>query len=127
MIDKCNKFLAICNNLAFVNKRSWLLEDDYNSHGLHKSTEQETINLILQILSKSFAIEHIKGHQDYSVLCKDLSIKSRLNTDADKITTSYSSMPLNHHIQSTKFVIYINNQYAHNQNDHQIRINLYAK
>ena len=50
MIEIGNKFLAICDNLAFVNKLSWLLEDNYNNHGLHKSTEQEAFHVILQIL-----------------------------------------------------------------------------
>ena len=102
IIDIRNKFLSICDNLAFVNKLSWLLEDDYNSHGLHKFTEQGAFHLILQILPKVFAIEHIKSHQYDSVLYKDLSTKARLNIDADKIATLYSSIPLNHHIKSTK-------------------------
>ena len=85
MIDIDNKFLAICDTLAFVNKLSWLLKDDYNNHGLHKSTEQELFHLILQILPKSFVIEHIKGHQNDSVLYNDLSIKDRLNIDANKL------------------------------------------
>ena len=105
MIEIRNEFLAICDNLAFVNKLSWLLEDDYNNHGLHKSTDQEAFHLIMQILPKSFTIEHVKGHQDNYRSYKDLPIKVRLNIDADEIETSSSSIPLNHYIQSTKFVI----------------------
>ena len=85
MIDIGNKFLAIYDNLTFVNKLSWLLEDNYNSHGLHKTTDQEVFNLILQILPKSFIIEHIKGHQADSMFYKDLLIKARLTIDADKL------------------------------------------
>ena len=88
MIDIDNKFLAICDTLAFVNKLSWILKDDYNNHGLHKSTEQEVFHLSLQILPKSFALKHIRGNEDDSVLYKDLSKKARLNIDADKIATS---------------------------------------
>ena len=62
MIDIGNGFLAIYDNLAFVNKLSWLLEDDYNNHSLHKSSDQEAFHLILQILSTSFTIEHVKEH-----------------------------------------------------------------
>ena len=72
MIEIGNDFLAICDNLAFVNKLSWLLKDDYNNHAFHKSTEQETFHLILQILSKAFTIEHVKGHQDNYRSYKDL-------------------------------------------------------
>ena len=127
MIDIDNKFLAIYDNLTFVNKLSWLLEDNYNSHGLHKTTDQEVFNLILQILPKSFIIEHIKGHQDDYKKYSDLPIKARLNIDADEIATSSSSITLNHHIQSTKFIIYVNNEYAHHRIDHQIRIHSHAK
>ena len=105
MIEIGNEFLAICGNLAFVNKLSWLLEDDYNNHGLHKSTEQETFHLILQILPKALTIEHVIGHQDDYRRYKDRPIDARLNLDADEIANFSSSIPLNHHIQSTKFVI----------------------
>ena len=127
MIEIRNEFLAICDNLAFVNKLSWLLEDDYNNHGLHKSTEQEAFHLTLQILPKAFTLEHVEDHQDDYRSYKDLSIKTSLNIDADEIATSSSSIPLNHHIQSTKFIIYVNNKYAHHQIDHKIRINSHAK
>ena len=123
MIEIGNEFLAICDNLAFVNKLSWLLEYDYNNHDLHKLMEQEAFHLILQILPKAFTIEHVKGHQDDYMHYKDIPIKGRLNIDADEIVTSSSSIPLNHHIQSIKLYIYVNNKYAHHRIDHQIRIN----
>ena len=72
MIEIGNDFLAICDNLAFVKKLSWLLKDDYNNHVFHKSTEQEAFYLILQILSKAFTIEHVIGHQDNYRSYKDL-------------------------------------------------------
>ena len=127
MIVIGNAFIAICDNLSFVDKLSWLLEDDYNNHGLHKSTEQEAFHLILKTLPKTFSIEHVKGHQDDYKRYRDLPIKARLNIDADEIATSSSSIPLNHHIQSTKFIIYVNNEYAHHRIDHQIRIHSHAK
>ena len=127
MIKIGNEFIASCDNLAFVNKLSWLLEDDYNNHGLHKSTEQEAFHLILKILPRTFSIEHVKGHQDDYRHYRDLPIKDRLNIDADEIATSSSSIPLNHHAQSTKFIIYVNNEYAHHIIDHQIRIYSHAK
>ena len=52
-----------------------------------------------------FTIEHVKGRQDDYRSYKDLPIKTRLNIDADEIATSSSPIPLNYHIQSTKFVI----------------------
>ena len=78
-------------------------------------------------MPKVFTIEHVQGYQDDYRSYKDLPIKARLNIDADEIANSSSSIPLNHHIQSTKFVIYVNNKYAHHQIDHQIRVNSHAK
>ena len=127
MIIIGNAFIAICNNLDFVNKLSWLLEDDYNDHGLHKSREQEAFHLILKILPKTFSIEHMKGHQDDCTRYRDLLIKARLNIDADEIVTSSFSIPLNHHIKSIKFIIYVNNEYAHDRIDHHKRIHSHAK
>ena len=127
MIEIGNEFIAICDNLAFVNKLSWLLEYDYNNHGINKSTEQVTIHLILKILPRTFSIENVKGHQDDYIHYRDLPIKARLNIDADEIATSSSSIPLNHHIQSTKFIIYVNNEYSHHIINHQIRIHSHAK
>ena len=105
MIEIGNEFLTIFDNLAFVKRVSWLLGDNYNNHCLNKSTKKEAFYLILQIFPKAFTIENDKGHQDDYRSCKDLPIKTRLNIDADEIETSSSSVPLNHHIQSTKFVI----------------------
>ena len=50
MITTTNECLAIYDNLAFVTKLSWLLKDNYNSHDLHESTEQDALKLILKIL-----------------------------------------------------------------------------
>ena len=47
MIKIKNKCKAICSNPKYVRQLSWLLEDDYHHHGLHKSTEQEAISIKL--------------------------------------------------------------------------------
>ena len=38
---------ARCDNHAYVKKSTWLLEDNYHQHGLHKNTEAEELSLIL--------------------------------------------------------------------------------
>ena len=107
MVPLTNKYIAICDNQAYVNKLSWLLEDDYHHHGLHKATESEALYLILQILPKNFKIEHILGHQDDKVIYKKLSIKARLNVDADKIATKNASIPKKYsHFFSTPHHVY---------------------
>ena len=56
MVTLANKYIAIYDNQAYVNKLSWLLEDDYHHHGLHKATESKALYLILKILTKNFLI-----------------------------------------------------------------------
>ena len=65
---------ALCDNQAYVNKLTWILEDDYNHHGFYKKTEAEETSLILKILPSNFSIEHIKSHQD-----DKKSIKSQIS------------------------------------------------
>ena len=108
MIAIMNDCLAICGNLVFVNKLSWLLEDDYNSNGLHKSTEQEALKLILKIISESFRIEYIESHQDKPSPYVNASTKACLNVGADVITTLNATLPINTHILTNKFTIYVN-------------------
>ena len=64
MVTLANKYISIYDNQAYLNKLSWLFEDDYHHHGLHKATESETLYLILKILPKHFHVEHIFGPQD---------------------------------------------------------------
>ena len=64
------------------------------------------------MLPKSFAIYHIKGRQDESMLYKDLSIKACLDIDTEKIATSYSFIHLDYHISSKK-LLYTSTTNAH--------------
>ena len=52
---------------------------------------------------------------------KKLSIKARLNVDADKIATENASIPKNTHISSATLIMYINNKYIHYKFDHSLR------
>ena len=54
MVTLANKYIAISDNQAYVNKLFWLLEDDYHHHCLRKSTESKTFYLILKMLPKNF-------------------------------------------------------------------------
>ena len=110
MVTLDNKYIAIYDNQAYVNKLFQLLEDDYHHHGLHKATESEALYLILKILPKNFHIEHILGHQDDKGKYENLSIEARINVDADKITTKNASILNNTHISSAPLIMYINNK-----------------
>ena len=83
-------------------------EDDYTQHGLHKSTECETLFLILDIPPSSFRIEHIKRYQDSSIPLHQLNTHFCLNVDADEVATTNDSNPINNHIK--KKVSYIREQ-----------------
>ena len=52
---------------------------------------------------------------------KKLSIKARLNVDADKIATENASIPKSTHISSAPLIMYINNKYIHCKFDHSLR------
>ena len=93
MVTLINKYIANCDNQVYVNKLSWLLENDYHHHNLHKATKKEALYLILKIIPKNFDIEHILSHQDDKIKYEKLSIKARLNVDVDKIATNNASIP----------------------------------
>ena len=127
MVTLTNKYIAIYDNQAYVNKLYWLLEDNYHHHGLHKATESEALYLILKILPKHFHIEHILGHQDDKIKYEKLSIKAKLNVDTDKIATNNTSISKNTHISSAPLIIYINKKYIHYKSDHNLRRHVHAE
>ena len=86
MIEIKKKFKAICSNPKYIRQLSWLLEDEYHHHGLHKSTEQEAISIILKMLPPNFKMKFIQGYQDKKTLYDRIPIKGKLNVD----TTTYS-------------------------------------
>ena len=110
----------LCDNQAYVNKLTWLLEDEYHQHGLHKNTEAESLSIILQILPSKFKINPVKRHQDDKARYQDLDIKAKLNLDADKI--AISSISINTHAISLPFALYIDNFYTYHCPDHTIRV-----
>ena len=56
-------------------------------------------------------MKNISGHQDDKEKYENLSIKARLNVDADKIATKHVSIPKNIHISSVPLTMYINNKH----------------
>ena len=117
-----NNIHALCDNQAYVNKITWLLEDEYHQQGLHKNTEAEVLTLILQLSPVNFTIENVKGHQDNKLDYNELDTKAQLNIDADSIASATASIPINTHAVSLPFSMYLNNQYTHHRPDYSIRI-----
>ena len=64
MVEFTKQCKAICSNRKYLRQLSWLLEDKYHYHGLHKSTEQEALSIIIQIIPPNFTIEFIQGYQE---------------------------------------------------------------
>ena len=80
---------------------------------IHKIKESEAYLASLFIFPVNFAINHIKGYQYDITPSKDLTIVEQLNVDAVKIATTCAKIPINIHLPSTPFAIYINRDYIH--------------
>ena len=55
------------------------------------------------------------------IIVENLSIKARLNVNADKIATKHVTIPKNTHISSVPLIMYINNKHIHYKFNHNIR------
>ena len=86
MVEFTNQCKTICSNPKYVRQLSWLLEDEYHQHRLHKSTEWEALYIILQMLPPNFKIEFNQRYQDKKIQFYRLPIKGKLNVD----TKNYS-------------------------------------
>ena len=80
---------------------------------IHKIKKSEAYLAILSFLPVNFAINHIKGHQDEVKPNKDLTIAEQLNIDAEKIATTCAKIPINIHLSSDPFAIYIKGKYIY--------------
>ena len=122
-----NKCRSICDNEAYVNKLTWLLEEDFHHHGLHKETENEALQLILNLIPKQFSIQHVLGHQDENTHESKLSIEAKLNIETDEIATKNAKLPINTHAISSSFEVYVNDLYIHHKIDRYIRSQSHEK
>ena len=115
-----NNFTALCDNEAYVNKLQQLIKNPYQFRNPYKNNEPEVIKIILQYLPDNFTIQHIFGHQDDKTQRKDLSIYVKLNIDADHLATNFAAIPINTHVISMFFAVYVKTKYIHNKVDHHI-------
>ena len=95
------------DNKPYVTKMNEFIFNPYAKLSIHKIKEYKAYLAILSILSVNFDITHIKGNQDDHKLRKYLTTKKKLNIDADKIATTCSKLPLNIHLPTAPFAIYI--------------------
>ena len=80
---------------------------------IYKIKESEVYLAILSCLPTNFVLTHIKRHQDEQTSYYDLTIAEQLNVDADAIATSCVTKPLNVHLPSAPFAIFVQGDYIH--------------
>ena len=112
-----NKRRSICDNESYINTLTWLLEEYFNRHGLHKETENEALQLILQLILKQFSIQHVLEHQDGNTHESKLSIKAKLKVETDEIATNGAKLSMNTHAISSPFEVYVNDICTHHRID----------
>ena len=85
------------------------------SRWLFKQTEQEAYRIILQIQNPQIQLLHVRGHQDEVKTIAELDIPAKLNIEADIEATTKARTPINTHLLSTPFAIYIKGWYIPRQ------------
>ena len=108
-----NEIVALCDNKRYVNKLQYLIEHPNSIASIHKMNESEALIFILQNIPTNFSILHIAAHQDDNTKYSDLPIYVHLNVDVDHLATKNITHPLNQHLDSQPFVLYMNGKYLH--------------
>ena len=89
--------------------------------------ESEAPIFILQNVPTDFSITYIAAHQDYDTKYSDLSVSSQLNVEADYLATKNITLPLNKHLDSRIFALYMNGKYLHANISKDIRAKSHEK
>ena len=122
-----NKVVAICDNKGYVNKLNYLLDNPKSIASIHKMNESEALILILQNVPNDFSITNIAAHRDDNTNYGDLSMNAQLNVDADYLATKNITLPLNQHLESQPFALYMNGKYIHANISKDIRARSHEK
>ena len=80
---------------------------------IYKIKESEAYLAILSCLPANFEINHIKGHKDEIKPYEDLTIAKKLNVDTDTIATTCATKPINIHLPSIPFALYVKEDHIH--------------
>ena len=116
-----NQCLAICDNQAYVNRLNWLLKEDSHYNSLHKGTENEAPQISIQLIYDTFSTQYILGHQESNTSQSNFTIEAKQNIIADKRGTTNAKLPINTHITSSFFEVYVNDQYTYHKIDRSLR------
>ena len=116
-----SKITSYCDNKAYVERLKQFIDDPYMTRGLFKQTEQEAYRIILQIQNPQFQLLHVRGHQDEVKTIAELDIPAKINVEADIEGTTKARTPINTHLLSAPFAIYIKGRYIPQQFERKLR------
>lgn len=71
----------------------------------------------------NFKILHIRGQQDANEKYEELHTPAQLNINANTLATTHTKTPINTHILSVPFAIYVNKKYIPYKFERGIRSN----
>ena len=89
-------------------KSQYLIKHPKSIAPIHKINESEALILVLQNIPTKFSILHIAAHQDDNTNYRKLPVHAQLYVDADHLATKNITLPLNKHLDSQPFALYIN-------------------
>ena len=116
-----NNITGLCDNEAYVNKLNEIIANPKYLKYLYKTTEYDAFKLISTIIPSNYKRHHIKSHQDDKCSYGKLPLPAKLNVQADKIATHHARKPINTHLLTSSFAIYVQNKYIPHNIDSKIR------
>ena len=122
-----NKIVALCDNKGYVNKLQKLIKYPKSIALIHKMNESKALILILQNILTNFSILYTTSHQDDNTNYNNLPVYAQLNVDADHLATKNITLPLNKHLDSRIFALYMNGKYLHANISKDIRAKSHEK
>ena len=122
-----NNIIGICDNEAYVNKLNEIIVNPRYLKYLYKTTEHEAFKLIFTIIPNNFKLLHINSHQDDECSYNELPLTAKLNVQADTIATNNARKPINTHLLTSPFAIYVANKYIPYNIDNKIRETSHSK
>ena len=122
-----NNIIGLCDNKAYVNKLNEIIAKPKYLKYLYKTTEYEAFKLLSTIIPNKFHLTHINSHQDDKCSYNGLPLTAKLNVQADKIVTYNACKPINAHLITSPFAIYVANNYIPNNIDNKIRETSHSK
>lgn len=111
-----------------------MIEIKYEGDGINKLNKIEAKIMMFTIIPQDFNIENVLDHQYLIKSYGNFDIEGQFNVDANTIATTHISNPINYHLISIMFVVYIEKQCTHHKIDarrkastHKNKIRIFMK